>query len=258
MENSFFSALESKNESKSLSKDSGEKIITDHADSMNMERFIGTSVVNESMTEFIPTHLLNSILVYLTKQKRSRIVTKYRLHIKIKKDLLSERKRRVDKKNRVCVRDHVNIKLSDEADKINVKIKCFLALENQVHEHVCVNDNCVQHFDFSKRFAVATIYQRSHGPDQKEHYKWDLWTQKNHIKIFNFFVDIFEERTLEYTEKSNRRYLRRDTVVEGHSRYIFTVWGGFVVFPESICWDSYGDLNPSNSAYANLIVDWFF
>lgn len=207
---------------KSLSKDSGEKITTDQADSMNMERSIGTPVFNGSMTGFIPTHLLDSISVYLTKQERSRIVAKYRLHTKIKEDLLSGGKRRVGKENQVCVRDHVNIKLPDEADKTKVKVKCFLALEGQVHEHVCVSGNCVRHSDPSRRLAVAAIYQRSDDPNQREDYKWGLWTQENHIKILNSLVDTLEERTLEYTEKSSRRYLRRGTAAEGHSRYIFT------------------------------------
>lgn len=222
MENSFFSALEPKKELKSLSKDSGEKITTDHADSMNMERSIGTPVVNTSMTGFIPTHLLDSISANLTNRERSRIVAKYRLHTKIKEDLLSGGKRRVGKENQVCVRDHVNIKLPDEADKTNVKVKCFLAPEGQVHEHVCVSGNCVRHSDPSRRLAVAAIYQRNDDPNQKEHYKWGLWTQETHITILNSLVDTLEERTLEYTEKSSRRYLRRGMVAEGHSRYIFT------------------------------------
>lgn len=218
MEKPSFSDLKPNTELDSLINGSDEGTKKDHKESVSMELSIGTLVAREDITGNIPTHLLDSISANLTKSERSRVVAKYRLHTKIKEGLLSGEKRPVGKENQVCVRDHVNIKLPDEADKTNVKVKCFLALEGQVHEHVCVFGNCVRDTDPARRLAVAAIDQRNDDPYQVEYYRWGLWTQDNHIKILNSLVDTLEVRTLESTEKTSRRYLRRGTAAEGHRR----------------------------------------
>lgn len=222
IEKPSFSVLKPNNDLDSLIDGSGETTTEDHQESVSMEISIGTVAAKENISGDIPAHLLNSIPANLTKQERSRVVAKYKLHTKIKIGLLSGEKRSIGKENQVCVRDHVNIKMPDIADRTNVKVKCFLAPEGQVHEHVCVLGNCVRDTDPARRLAVAAIYQRNDDPHQTEYYKRGLWTQDNHIKILNSLVDTLEERTLEYTEKANRRYLRRGTKAEGHNKYIFT------------------------------------